>query len=48
MAGVTAEVSAASGRCSEPELLKHKEFKEGAPSPTLNDYVRRAGITNKL
>ena len=29
--------------CSETEQLKHRELKAGAPVPTRNDLVRRAG-----
>ena len=43
LAGVTAEVSAASGRCSEPELLKHRKLKAARPRATHSDHVRRAG-----
>ena len=48
LAGVTAEVSAAGGRYSEPELLKHRKLKAARPRATHSDLVRRAGITNKL
>ena len=44
LAGDIAELSASCGRCSETEQLKHRELKAGAPAPTRNDLVRRAGI----
>ena len=42
MAGVTAEVSAAGGRYSEPQLLKHRKLKAARPRATHSDHVRRA------
>ena len=43
LAGDIAQLSASGGRCSETEQLKHRELKAGAPAPTRNDLLRRAG-----
>ena len=43
LAGDISQLSASCGRCSETEQLKHRELKAGAPAPTRNDLVRRAG-----